>query len=30
VAEVVMRVLVVEDGAAVADSIKTWLERSGF
>jgi DNA-binding response OmpR family regulator len=25
-----MRVLVVEDEAAVADSIKTWLERSGF
>jgi two-component system, OmpR family, response regulator len=25
-----MRVLVVEDEAAVANSIKTWLERSGF
>jgi DNA-binding response OmpR family regulator len=25
-----MRVLVVEDEAAVASSIKTWLERSGF
>jgi DNA-binding response OmpR family regulator len=25
-----MRVLVVEDEAAVAESVKTWLERSGF